>query len=170
MRRRWRIAAVGIGVLVLAAAVVVLVAPPPALIDPGSYEQVTVTVENETSVLGTVTARVADTDEKRYIGLSETESLGSNEGMLFVHATADDRAYVMPEASFPLSLVQRDMSVPLDIVFIDPTGTITRIHHAAIGEGPYAGTGRYVLEVPRGWTTDNNVTVGDTVAIPEAVG
>jgi Uncharacterized conserved protein len=154
--------------VVFCTVVVVLVAPP-ALIDPGSYEQVTVAVENETSVLGTVTARIADTDEKRYIGLSETESLGPNEGMLFVHATTSDREYVMPEASFPLSLVQRDMSVPLDIVFIDQTKTITRIHHAAIGEGPYSGTGKYILEVPRDWTTANNVTAGDTVTIPDSV-
>ncbi|QZP37283.1 DUF192 domain-containing protein [Halobaculum magnesiiphilum] len=129
----------------------------------GEYDRTTVTVVDEDGAeLGAVDARVADTYSKRYTGLSDTESLGENEGMLFVHDEEDRYAYVM-----------REMSFPIDIVFIAANGTITRIHHAELPpEGTndselrrYRGTGKYVLEVPHGWTNDHDVCEGDTVEI-----
>lgn len=168
--RRWLAGCIVLAVLLVAGgAVLAVVSPPPALLDPGEYDRVTVTVENETTELGHVTARVADTEQKRYLGLSETDSLDADEGMLFVHPSPGEYSYVMPDPPFPASLIQREMSFPLDIVFIDADGTITEIYHASVGGGPYTGTGAYVLEVPRGWTTDRGVTVGDRVSIPDSV-
>ncbi|MFC6787585.1 DUF192 domain-containing protein [Halobaculum halobium] len=127
------------------------------------YDRTTVTVVDERGAeLGTVDARVADTYSKRYTGLSDTESLGENEGMLFVHDSEGQYAYVM-----------REMAFPIDIVFIAANGTVTRIHHAELpprgtSESElrrYRGTGNYVLEVPYGWTDDHDVCEGDTVEI-----
>ena len=129
----------------------------------GEYDRTTVTVvDGDGAELGTAEVRVADTFDKRYTGLSDTESLGPNEGMLFVHDGEGERAYVM-----------RDMDFPIDIVFVAADGTITRIHHAELPpEGTsgsdlkrYRGTGKYVLEVPYGWTNRTGVSVGDTVEI-----
>lgn len=129
----------------------------------GDYERTTVTVVDEgDGELGSVDVRVADTYSKRYTGLSDTESLGPNEGMLFVHDNEDQYAYVM-----------REMDFPIDIVFIAANGTITRIHNAELPpEGTsgsdlrrYRGTGKYVLEVPYQWTNRTGVSVGDTVEI-----
>ncbi|MHC3379007.1 DUF192 domain-containing protein [Haloarcula sp. H-GB5] len=120
--------------------------------------------EQETrEALGTVEVRIAQTFNQRYVGLSETESLGPDEGMLFVHDEAGQHAYVM-----------RNMSFPLDIIFIDANGTITTIHHAPLPpEGTsgsdltrYEGRGKYVLEVNRGWTNRTGVEVGDRVDLP----
>ena len=126
-------------------------------------ENGTVTVDDENgTTLGTVEVRVADTFRERYTGLSNTESLGPNEGMLFVHDEEGEYAYVM-----------RDMAFPIDIVFVDANGTITAIHHAETEERPYteyAGTGKYVLEVPYEWTTEHGVEVGDRVRIEWANG
>ena len=116
--------------------------------------------------LATVEVRISDTRAQRYTGLSDTESLGPNEGMLFVHEEADEYAYVM-----------RDMDFPLDIVFVDANGTITTIHHAPLDpEGTsnadltrYEGRGKYVLEVNRGWANRTGVSVGDTVELPAGV-
>ncbi|GGK56055.1 DUF192 domain-containing protein [Haloarcula sebkhae] len=113
--------------------------------------------------LGTVEVRIAQTFNQRYVGLSETESLGPDEGMLFVHDEAGQHTYVM-----------RNMSFPLDIIFIDANGTITTIHHAPLPpEGTtgsdltgYEGRGKYVLEVNRGWTNRTGVEVGDRVDLP----
>ncbi|MFU1779880.1 DUF192 domain-containing protein [Haloarcula japonica] len=113
--------------------------------------------------LGTVEVRIAQTFNQRYVGLSETESLGPDEGMLFVHDEAGEHTYVM-----------RNMSFPLDIIFIDANGTITTIHHAPVPpEGTsdndltrYEGRGKYVLEVNRGWTNRTGVSVGDRVELP----
>ncbi|WP_284012016.1 DUF192 domain-containing protein [Halobaculum litoreum] len=129
----------------------------------GEYDRTTVTVvDADGGELGTVDVRVADTYTKRYTGLSDTASLGPDEGMLFVHGSEGEQAYVM-----------RDMDFPIDIVFVAANGTITRIHHAELPpEGTsgsdlerYRGVGKYVLEVPYGWTTDNGVCEGDTVEI-----
>jgi uncharacterized membrane protein (UPF0127 family) len=76
---------------------------------------------------------------------------------LFVHADAAERTYVM-----------RGMSFGIDIVYAAPNGTITAVHEApAPGPGEdgtekrYSGSGRYVLEVERGWTADHGVAEGD---------
>ena len=126
----------------------------------GDYERTTVTVVD--AVTGTeratVDVRIADTLDKRVTGLSTTDALGPNEGMLFVHNSEGRHGYVM-----------RGMTFPIDIVFIDGDGTITTIHHAEVdADQPFHGTGRYVLELPHNYTTANDITVGDRVKIPAA--
>lgn len=130
--------------------------------DPEGYDHTPVTVvDAETGAeRGSVEAAVADTFPKRYVGLSETDRLPPDRGMLFVHDEAGRYTYVM-----------RNMSFAIDIVFVAENGTITTIHHApAPGSGEdgsdreYEGQGRYVLEVNYNWTTDHDVEVGDRVA------
>ncbi|WP_144902177.1 DUF192 domain-containing protein [Halobellus captivus] len=162
MADRSRLATVILAVAVLLAVGVVAVASNPGLLPTGEYNRTTVTlVDDDTDeTLATVTARIADTQSKRYTGLSETDSLGPNEGMLFVHDEAGDYAYVM-----------RDMAFPIDIVFVDSEGTITAIHHAELPpDGTanddltrYRGRGQYVLEVPYNYTVERGVEVGDRV-------
>ena len=127
--------------------------------DDSDYEWTTVTaVDNETGdELATVEVRIADTWEKRYTGLSETDSLDDNEGMLFIHDEEGEPGYVM-----------RDMAFDIDMVFINTDGEITTIHHAAVDDdGTFRGTAQYVLEVPYHHTTENNIAVGDRIEIPE---
>jgi len=78
--------------------------------------------------------------------------------MWFVHSSEGERTYVM-----------RGMSFPIDIVFVDADGEITSIHHASLdGEADgYTGTGKYVLEVPYGYTTENGIEVGDRAEVRE---
>ena len=127
--------------------------------DPGDYRHTTVTVVDGDSgeERGRLEAAVADTPAKRYVGLSETDRLPADRGMLFVHGDVDERTYVM-----------RNMSFGLDVVFADADGTVTAIHDApAPGPGEdgadqrYTGRAKYVLEVNRGWTTEHGVDAGD---------
>ncbi|MFC6615525.1 DUF192 domain-containing protein [Halopenitus salinus] len=125
--------------------------------DPGEYERTTIEVEDGTTGdrLATVDVRIADTRDKRYTGLSETDSLDPNEGMLFVHDEVGTHAYVM-----------RNMSFPLDILFVDADGTITTIHSAeADSDDRFEGRGRYVLEVRYGYAAENGIEVGDRVIV-----
>ncbi|MEF8827083.1 MAG: DUF192 domain-containing protein [Halapricum sp.] len=136
------------------------------LLHPLEYETGTVTVSDENgTTLATVDVQIADSERERYVGLSETDSLAKDEGMLFVFETSSERAFVM-----------REMDFPLDIVFVAPNGTITTIQHAPVpSETPeedlrrYRGGGQYVLEVPRGYTNATGIDVGDHVAIPDSV-
>ncbi|WP_324663656.1 DUF192 domain-containing protein [Haloarcula sediminis] len=184
MARRGVVALVGV---VVALAVAVLALQTGLWVDivgVGEYEQGTVTVTdsntttpctappNRTAVaacdgprtLGTVDVRISDTVEQRRLGLSDTESLGPDEGMLFVHGEEAVQTYVM-----------RDMDFALDIIYIDANRTITTIHHAPPppeGESyseRYSGRAKYVLEVNRGWTNRTGVSVGDTVELPAGV-
>jgi uncharacterized membrane protein (UPF0127 family) len=119
------------------------------------YERTTVTASDANGTeLATVEVRVADTGDTRYTGLSGTGSLSPDEGMWFVHPEEGRQAYVM-----------RGMSFPLDIVFVDSNGTVTRIFHADVaGAGaPYRARAKYVLEVNRGWANRTGLEAGDRV-------
>jgi uncharacterized membrane protein (UPF0127 family) len=125
------------------------------------YETTAVTVvDSDTDEeLGAVTAAIADNSSLRYTGLSETDDLPEERGMLFTYGSERNLTYVM-----------REMSFAIDIVYIAENGTITSIHHAP-EPGPdedgesqrYSGRGQYVLEVNYNWTTDRGVDVGDRV-------
>ncbi len=128
----------------------------PALLIAG-YDTTTVeAVDGDTDEsLATAEVRVADGFLKRYVGLSATEELGPNEGMLFVHDEPGEYGYVM-----------RDMAFAIDIVFVDADGTVTTTHEAEPESRPlttYEGQGKYVLEVPKGWSADNDVEPGDRI-------
>jgi len=155
------------GTLLAASAGVVLllglyaIYPPLPLVDSGEYDTTAVTLRSENgSELATVDVRIADTEDKRRIGLSRTESLDNGSGMLFVHDEPGSYGYVM-----------RGMSFGLDIIFIDIDGTVTEIHDAPEPDGEYeetyGGYGRYVLEVPRGYAASVGLSEGDTVNIPD---
>lgn len=128
----------------------------------GRYDHATVTVlDGNGTELGTVRVAVADTPEKRYTGLSKTESLPADRGMLFTYDSERELTYVM-----------RDMSFGIDIVYVGSNGTINSIHHAP--EPPegedgedyrYPGEGQYVLEVNYEWTTRHGIEPGDRVVI-----
>ncbi|TKX85230.1 DUF192 domain-containing protein, partial [Halorubrum sp. SS5] len=66
------------------------------------YETTTVTVEGpDGQERGSVTAALADTRDKRFLGLSDAESLPEDGGMLFVYdAPKDSLTYVMREMDF----------------------------------------------------------------------
>jgi len=126
------------------------------------YETTTVTAESPSGgALGSVTAAIADTGNKRVLGLSDAESLPESAAMLFVYDSPRDR----------LTFIMPNMSFGIDIVFIDADREITRIHSAP-EPGPnedgsdqeYDGSGQYVLEVPYEWTDRNGVDVRDTLS------
>lgn len=138
-----------------------LIFPPTAIVDPGEYNTTTVTVTDRNGAqLTSVDVRIADTQEKRRIGLMRTQNLANGSGMLFVHPREGTYTYHM-----------QNMSFDIDIIFVAPDGTITKIHHAtAPGSGQatdtYTGRGQYVLEVPRGFTNATGIDPGDVVEIP----
>jgi uncharacterized membrane protein (UPF0127 family) len=126
-----------------------------------AYDDATVTVRDAATdeQLGTVAVRVADSPSERYTGLSETPRLAEGNGMLFVYSAAGNRTFVM-----------RGMAYGLDIVFVGADGEITAIHEApppaeTDSDRQYSGHARWVLEVPRGWTDERGVAVGDGVTV-----
>ncbi|MFB6229194.1 MAG: DUF192 domain-containing protein [Halobacteriales archaeon] len=121
----------------------------------GTPEETNVTflTENE-SERGTLDARVAASFRERYTGLSNTESLGNDEGMLFVHDSEGNHTIVM-----------RDMSFPIDVIFVDKNRTITSIYHAETDAPSMTGRSKWTVEAPYNWTVRHNVSTGDRVRI-----
>lgn len=86
---------------------------------------------------------IADTNRARAIGLMNRPSMPISEGMLFI--------YPRPQ---PLSFWMRNTLISLDMLFVDPSGTVTKIHHDAIplDETPIPGGDglTHVLEINGG--------------------
>jgi uncharacterized membrane protein (UPF0127 family) len=121
----------------------------------GTPEETNVTfLAEDGSERGTLDVRVAASFRERYTGLSNTESLGENEGMLFVHGSEDNHTIVM-----------RDMSFPIDVIFVDENRTITSIHHAETDAAPMTGRSKWTVEAPYNWTVRNDVSTGDRARI-----
>jgi len=100
---------------------------------------------------------VADTPQKQQQGLSGTDSLPQDQGMLFVFPQDGSYAFWM-----------KDMNYSLDILWLDTAGKIVYMKEN-LSPDTYPITyqspvpARYVLEVNAGFVDANNISVGDIV-------
>jgi uncharacterized membrane protein (UPF0127 family) len=108
---------------------------------------------------------VADTASGRAQGLMYRTSMPKMSGMLFV--------FPRPR---PVSFWMRNTYIPLDMLFMDHTGTVTRIHANAIPEDETAIPGgpsvQYVLELNAGMAARLGIDVGSEMrhpSVPSAV-
>ena len=95
---------------------------------------------------------IADTPSSQQIGLMNRSSMPLSSGMLFVY-----------ESPRPLSFWMRNTLIPLDMLFIDSQGIVTRIHHMAkpLDETPIiGGPGTAVLEINGGLAKSMGISVG----------
>lgn len=123
---------------------------------------------------------VAD-DESRTVGLGNHPGLGRNEAMLFSFPDSEIRRFLM-----------RDCTFDIDIIFLDPTGRITAMHHMPMEEPirddetrsttvngvTYAGTydmrlkkyssrfnAQYAIEFAGGTLERLNLSMGDQIEL-----
>lgn len=117
---------------------------------PGSLDKKFIKIGNNK-----LTVEIADQPEEQSQGLSDRNSLGQNEGMLFV---------------FPRPLVasfwMKEMLISLDMIWIDENKTIIGIQKYVSPDtfpktfGPPSPV-KYVLEVNAGWSDINKIKIGD---------
>ncbi|MDX9702694.1 MAG: DUF192 domain-containing protein [Candidatus Auribacterota bacterium] len=108
----------------------------------------------------TVYVEIADTPEKRQLGLMYRQSLPENQGMLFIF-----------ENEQVLSFWMKNTRIALSLAYISKDGTITEI----ISMEPYDQRSykskhvvQYALEMNRGWFEINGISVGDKIDLPDA--
>lgn len=100
---------------------------------------------------------ISDTETQRELGLSGTQPLSDNEGMLFVFQNPDTYGFWM-----------KDMNYPLDIIWIDKHKTIVKIFDE-VSPNSYPkifypdDPSLYVLEVKSGTSKKFFLNKGDVV-------
>ncbi|MBI2637286.1 MAG: DUF192 domain-containing protein [Candidatus Sungbacteria bacterium] len=104
-----------------------------------------------------ITVELADTSEKTQRGLSGRETLGENEGMLFLFTRPGKFSFWM-----------KDMHFALDIIWIGEDWRVVSITKNAVPESfpehfQPSIPAQYVLEVPAGFADKNGIGVGDQV-------
>ena len=106
-----------------------------------------------------IEVEVADTPQAREIGLMNRESLAEDTGMLFDFR--EDR---------PVSMWMKNTLIPLDMLFIDKTGTVVRIARNAKPHSletiPSGKPVRYVLEINGGAAATYGAKTGDKLEHP----
>lgn len=110
------------------------------------------------------TVEVADTGAERARGLMFRESMARSAGMLFVY-----------EAPQRASFWMKNTLIPLDMIFADETGRVTRVHSNAVPHDTTpieGGDGvRFVLEINGGLARRMGIGPGSDMrhpAIPQA--
>jgi len=102
---------------------------------------------------------VADTPQERSVGLMHRESMAAAAGMLFV--------YERPQR---VSFWMQNTLIPLDMIFMDESGTVARIHENAVplDRTPIPGGDdiQYVLEINGGMASALGITEGSVLRHP----
>lgn len=105
------------------------------------------------------TVEVADEPAERSQGLMNRPSMPSGAGMLFVYPAPQRATFWM-----------RNTLIPLDMIFLDSSGTVTHIHENAVPLDETTidgGTGVLaVLEINGGMSSRLGIAVGDTLRHP----
>jgi uncharacterized membrane protein (UPF0127 family) len=82
------------------------------------------------------TVEVVDTPESRAVGLMNRPSMPRSVGMLFIYEEPTQASFWM-----------ENTLIPLDMIFVDPTGLVTHVHHDAVplDRTPIAGGDNVLL-------------------------
>ncbi len=145
-------------ILIAAAVTLSLFAISDFLNDSESKSIVTLYPENSEPIK--IRAEIADSPEEITTGLMFRQSLGKNEGMLFVFPGSAVRNFWM-----------KNTIIPLDMIFIAENGTITKIQYAVpCSSDPcplYSSEkpAKYVLEVNGNFTAENGIEEGNPAVI-----
>lgn len=102
---------------------------------------------------------IADEPAEMQLGLMHRESMPASAGMLFVYPSPRPAVFWM-----------KDTLLPLDMIFIDQTGTVTRVHENAVprDETPIPGGDSVlmVLEINGGLARRIGIVPGAMLAHP----
>lgn len=102
--------------------------------------------------------QIAETEEERETGLSKTEKLDQDSGMLFV----------IPEGQSQVAFTMEDMSYDLDLIFINEDDEVYDVQYGKAGsKDPIISTSedivKYVLEV----NPNSGIKIGDELEFTE---
>jgi uncharacterized protein len=108
----------------------------------------------EGEVIKTLEIEIADTPYEWETGLMYRESLGENQGMLFVYPQEGPRSFYM-----------KNTHIPLDLIFYSKDSIVVSYHENAVpmDESPIPSNApaQFILEVNAGKVDEWNIETGD---------
>ena len=107
-----------------------------------------------------INVEIADTEAEIVRGLSYRDSLGESDGMYFVFPARRQVSFWMYQMRFPLDIVWIDNGA---IVGIEQNAPVPTGESIPTFKSPQAVT--HVLEVPAGFSGQNNLKIGDKVVL-----
>lgn len=111
----------------------------------------------EEEVIKTLEIEIADTPYEWETGLMYRESLGEDQGMLFVYAQEAQRSFYM-----------KNTSIPLDLIFYDKDSLVVSYHENAVPMDetsiPSNAPAQFILEVNAGKVDDWGIATGDKMS------
>jgi len=144
-------------VAALVCALLALLPPARAADGPIAFPKGTLTIVTADGERHDFTIEIARTADQHARGLMYRRELAKDHGMLFVYDPV--RA---------VSMWMKDTYIPLDMLFIKPSGRISRIHERAAPRNrapiPSGGPVKAVLELRGGTVERLDIATGDTVA------
>ena len=159
-----------LGVAVFIAAVGYFVGPPGSSGDSPLTRFVQNLAKKETMKVSghDLSVEIAKTQEERSRGLSGRNSLAAGTGMLFVFENIGKPTFWM-----------KDMSFPIDIIWINEAGKIVGVNKNVQPEPGVSDNSltrynpdeetKYVLETKAGYFDANGISVGDSIELPKSV-
>ncbi|MEX0685985.1 MAG: DUF192 domain-containing protein [Balneolales bacterium] len=103
--------------------------------------------------VSTIQVAIAETENKRNLGLMDVYNLPSNAGMIFIFNNEQPRSFWM-----------KNTPLPLDIIYINRDREIVKIHHNTVPfserQIPSGEPAQYVVEVNGGYTQNYNIQEG----------
>lgn len=113
-----------------------------------------------TTTVAELRVEVADTNEKRRIGLMNRRSMPSHHGMIFT----------WPDRSGGRYMWMKNTYIPLDMLFIDEGQIVAIIENTTPHDETPRGTEQLVnavLEVNAGWVRNNKVRIGQAIRLQD---
>ena len=108
------------------------------------------------NMISKIDVEIAETDEKRHLGLMFREKMDESQGMLFIFQTEELQGFYM-----------RNTIIPLDIIFVNSKKEIVKIHKNTTPFSeqtlPSGKPAMYVVEVNAGYTDKNKIKEGDLI-------
>jgi uncharacterized membrane protein (UPF0127 family) len=122
----------------------------------------TITFHTNKKPFPTLLCTIADTYKKKTLGLMHTKSLPQNHGMLFTFN------YTLPRLFW-----MKNMTIPLDIIFINKKFIITKIkqinpHTTPLHHDYYAlASAKYIIETHQHYCKNHTITTNTTLTIKQ---
>lgn len=113
-------------------------------------------ISSKNTFITTIDIEIADTPEKRSMGMMYRSALGDRQGMLFV----------FPEEQYQ-SFWMKNTAVSLDMIFVSAKNEVVTIHESTTPYSPqsYSSTkpAQFVVEVNAGFVEKHGIAVGDRI-------